>query len=80
MANRLWAGLDVGVETTSVCVIDDAEVVHEAKCTSDLRSVVREIAMLRRGRSAIPILLTAARKKARRVGITTSSGGPNTRE
>ena len=79
MANRLWAGLDVGVETTSVCVIDDAGV-HEAKCTSDLRSVVRELAMLRRRRSAIPILLTAARMKARRVGIATSSGGPNTRE
>ncbi len=28
MAKRLWVGLDVGVETTSVCVIDAGGSVH----------------------------------------------------
>jgi transposase len=53
MARKIWAGLDVGVETTSVCVIDDAgEVLHEAVCPSTLKSVHEEINWLKRRRSA----------------------------
>lgn len=53
MAKGLWAGLDVGVETTSVCVIDAAgEVVHEATCHTDVKSVHREIVFLKRRRHA----------------------------
>lgn len=53
MATRLWAGLDVGVETTSVCVIDDrGEVLHEATCRTDVKSVHRELVFLKRRRSA----------------------------
>ena len=47
MARRLWVGLDVGVETTSVCVIDAAgSVLHEALCPTNARSVHREIVSL----------------------------------
>jgi transposase len=61
MARKLWAGLDVGVETTSVCVIDDfGEVLHEAICPTDVRSVHRELVFLKRRRFA-------------RVGIETGS-------
>ena len=53
MGKALWAGLDVGVETTSVCVINDAgEVLHTATCRTDLRSVHRELVFLKRRRSA----------------------------
>jgi transposase len=53
MSKRFWAGLDVGVETTSDCVIDDdGEILHEAVCPTDVRSVHREIAFLRRRQSA----------------------------
>lgn len=62
MAKKLWAGLDVGVETTSVCVIDDGgEILHEATCRTDLKSVHREIVFLKRRRFA-------------RVGIETGTG------
>jgi transposase len=62
MAKKLWAGLDVGVETTRVCVMDDdGEVLHEATCRTDVKSVHREIAFLRRRRFA-------------RVGIETGTG------
>ena len=62
MARKLWAGLDVGVETTSICVIDDyGEVLHEAVCATDVRTVHREIVFLKRRRSA-------------RVGIETGPG------
>lgn len=62
MARKLWAGLDVGVETTRVCVIDDdGEVVHEATCRTDVKSVHREIVFLKRRRFA-------------RVGIETGTG------
>jgi transposase len=62
MARELWAGLDVGVETTSVCVIDGfGQVLHEATCPTDVRSVHREIVFLKRRRSA-------------RVGIETGTG------
>jgi transposase len=53
MAKKIWAGLDVGAETTSICVIDDVgEVLHEAVCCSALKSVHREISWLRRRRHA----------------------------
>ena len=53
MARKLWAGLDVGVETTSLCVIDDdGEVLHEAVCPTNVKSVHRELAFLKRRRSA----------------------------
>jgi transposase len=49
MARTLWAGLDVGVETTSVCVIDEAgEVLREAVCHTNVKSVHRELAFLKR--------------------------------
>jgi transposase len=53
MAKKIWAGLDVGVETTSVCIIDDqGEVLHEAVCPTVLKSVHAEIRPLRRRRFA----------------------------
>lgn len=53
MAKRLWAGLDLGVETTSICVIDDhGEKLHEARCPTDVKSIHRELALLRRRRHA----------------------------
>ena len=53
MPNRLWAGLDVGIVTTNVCVINDlGEVLHEAACPSLLKNVHRELAFLRRRRHA----------------------------
>jgi len=62
MTKHFWAGLDVGVETTAVCVISDAgELVHEASCPTALNSVHRELACLRRRRFA-------------RVGLEASTG------
>jgi len=62
MAREIWAGLDVGVDTTSVCVIDGfGEVLHEATCPTDVRSVHREIVFLKRRRFA-------------RVGMETGTG------
>ena len=53
MAKRLWAGLDVGVETTKVCVIDEAgEVLHEAVCATNVKSVHKELVFLKRRNSA----------------------------
>lgn len=53
MAKRYWAGLDVGVETTRVCVVDDAgHVLHEGTCSTEVKCVHREIAFLRRRRFA----------------------------
>jgi transposase len=53
MTKRFWAGLDVGVETTAVCVIDDAgEIVHEGSCPTAVKSVHRELVCLRRRRFA----------------------------
>jgi transposase len=53
VSRRLWAGLDVGVETTSICVIDDrGDVLQEASCPTSLNSIHREIRWLRRRRSA----------------------------
>lgn len=53
MANRLWAGLDVGVETTSICVIDEAgTVLHEVTCPTKVKSVHAELAFIKRRKSA----------------------------
>ena len=47
MARRLWVGLDVGVETTSICVIDAGGVVlHETVCPTNAKYVHREIVSL----------------------------------
>jgi transposase len=53
----LWAGVDLGVETTSVCIIDDAgEVLHEGVCPSSTRDVRRELTTFRRTRFASVVL------------------------
>jgi transposase len=53
MRRNLWAGLDVGVETTSICVIDDSgSVLQQSDCVSDLASVANELHWLRRRRFA----------------------------
>jgi len=50
---KLWAGLDVGVETTRLCVLNDSgEVLQEASCPSCLESVHHELKWLRRRRFA----------------------------
>lgn len=47
--NRLWAGVDLGVETASVCIIDDAgDLLHEAVCPSAAENVRRELRNFRR--------------------------------
>jgi transposase len=53
MAHKLWAGLDVGAETTSICVIDEAgDTVREATCPTTVACVAKELAFLRRRRCA----------------------------
>ena len=50
---RLWAGVDLGVETASVCVIDDAgEVLHECDCASCAKDVRHALTGFRRTRFA----------------------------
>ena len=50
---KLWAGLDVGVETTRLCVLNDSgEVLQEASCPTCLESVHGELKWLRRRRFA----------------------------
>jgi transposase len=62
VAKRLWAGLDVGVETTAVCVIgDDSRIVHQASCPTDVNKIHRELRCMRRRRFA-------------RVGLEASGG------
>lgn len=59
MAKGIWAGLDIGVETTSICVIDGfGEILKETTCSSQLASVHRELSFLKRRRNA-KILLEA---------------------
>lgn len=49
----LWAGVDLGVESASVCIIDDAgQVIHEGVCPSSARTVRRELSAFRRSRFA----------------------------
>jgi len=51
MTKRLWAGLDVGVESTAVCILgEQGEIVHSATCRTDVASVHRELLCLRRRR------------------------------
>lgn len=53
MTRNLWAGLDIGVETTSLCVIDDAgQVLQTAKCKSSVAHIHKELRWLRRRRLA----------------------------
>jgi transposase len=53
MGRNLWVGVDAGVQTASLCVIDDeGEVLQETTCPSELQAVHREIRWLRRRRSA----------------------------
>lgn len=53
MTKRFWAGLDVGAETTAVCVINGAgEIIHEGSCLTAVKSVHRELVCLRRRRFA----------------------------
>jgi transposase len=53
MAKAVWAGLDVGVETTSICVIDGAgDVLQEASCSTRLESIHSQLRWLRRRRQA----------------------------
>ena len=48
---RLWAGVDLGVETASVCVIDDAgDVLHERDCHSSAKDVRHALTRFRRTR------------------------------
>ncbi|MGN6849920.1 MAG: IS110 family transposase [Sphingomicrobium sp.] len=53
MRRGFWAGLDVGVETTSICVIDDAGgVLQQSTSATDLGSICKQLGWLRRRRSA----------------------------
>lgn len=53
MAKALWAGLDVGIDTTCVCILNDiGQVVHEATCPTVLKAVHRELLPLRRRKHA----------------------------
>lgn len=50
---KVWAGLDIGAEMTSICVIDDAgQVLHESRCASDLKTIHAEIGWIKRRRHA----------------------------
>lgn len=54
---KLWAGLDVGVETTSLCVIDDkGKVLRKCSCATATKDVRQELAAFRRNRFASVIL------------------------
>ena len=59
---RIWAGLDVGVEQTSVCVVDDrGNILQQTTCRSSPIEVRRELGWLRRRRAAV-------------IGVEASSG------
>jgi transposase len=48
---RLWAGIDLGVETANVCIIDHAgDVLHESVCPSRTEDVRHKLASFRRTR------------------------------
>ena len=47
MAKQLWVGLDVALDTTSICVIDrDGAILREAVCPTVARTIHREIVSL----------------------------------
>src|SRR5436190_14173457 len=49
----LWAGIDLGVETASICIIDnDGRVLHENSCTCSATQVRHELCTFRRTRFA----------------------------
>jgi transposase len=51
--NRIWAGLDVGVETTSICVIDDdGAILQQTECPTRVECIHKELRWLRRRRAA----------------------------
>lgn len=53
MSRKIWAGLDVGTETTTICVIDDVgTVLQETTCATALEEVHRAIRWLKRRRLA----------------------------
>ena len=52
----LWAGVDLGVETSSVCIDDAGDVLHEAVCPSSTKNVRRELTTFRRTRFARVVL------------------------
>lgn len=53
MARKYWAGLDVGAETTSICVVNDlGEILHESSCRTDAKAVHHEIRFIKRRRHA----------------------------
>lgn len=53
MAKGVWVGLDVGVESTSICVVNAAgEVVREAVCPTAVKNVHREISCFKRRKFA----------------------------
>jgi transposase len=53
MGRKIWTGLDVGVETTQICIINDhGEVLQETACATSLAIIDREIRWLRRRRWA----------------------------
>lgn len=49
----LWAGIDLGVETASLCVIDQAgNTIHEAECGASAKDVRRQLTRYRKPRYA----------------------------
>ena len=53
MAKKVWAGLDIGVETTRVCVLDETgHVLREATCPTVLQNIHSEIRWIKRRRFA----------------------------
>lgn len=49
----LWAGIDLGIEAASICVIDsDGQVLHERTCECSAASIKRELCTFRRNRFA----------------------------
>jgi transposase len=50
---KIWAGLDIGVETTSICVIDnEGNVLQQAECPTRIECIHNELRWLRRRRAA----------------------------
>lgn len=59
MAKGIWAGLDVGVETTSICVINDlGELLLETKCATEVAEIHAHLRFLKRRRHAKILLST----------------------
>lgn len=49
----LWVGIDLGVETASICIIDnDGNVLHEHKCACSAAQIRRELCTFKRTRFA----------------------------